>query len=175
MLSRRRYLLGALASIVVVAAVALFAFQVDIDGHAQTRRRTTPTAVPAGPTHDPSGNTTGTGADLAGVEPGTLTSDDFATAATNEPFAVKLADIVNQNRLGINFTWTARHRLTWSCSCRRDSRWSRPGFCRAKNALHVMMTNFMVYGLGMLGYFACRLRVPVRWRRRRRHRQLGRA
>ena len=27
------------------------------------------------------------------------------------------------------------------------------GFTRAKNAAHTMMMNFMVYGLGMLGYF----------------------
>ncbi len=152
-LSRRRYLLGALASIMVVAAVALFAFQATSTAHAQSPGDQ-PTAVPAGPTNDPSGNTTGTGSDLAGVEPGTLTSDDFATAATNEPFAVKLADMVNQNRLGINFTWTL---VTGFLVMFMQAGFAlvETGFCRAKNALHVMMTNFMIYGIGMLGYFVC--------------------
>src|SRR4051794_10303295 len=63
-------------------------------------------AQTADPQPDPSGIQTGSGADLAGVTPGTLTSDDFTTATTSEPFAVKLADLVNQNRLGVNFTWT---------------------------------------------------------------------
>jgi Amt family ammonium transporter len=29
------------------------------------------------------------------------------------------------------------------------------GLCRAKNAGHTMAMNFMIYGLGMLGYFIC--------------------
>ncbi|MEP6670758.1 MAG: ammonium transporter [Chthoniobacter sp.] len=29
------------------------------------------------------------------------------------------------------------------------------GLCRAKNAAHVMATNFMIYGLGMLGFWVC--------------------
>jgi ammonium transporter, Amt family len=29
------------------------------------------------------------------------------------------------------------------------------GFCRAKNAAHVMMTNFMIYSIGMLGFWIC--------------------
>ena len=29
------------------------------------------------------------------------------------------------------------------------------GLCRAKNAAHVMATNFMIYGLGMLGFWIC--------------------
>src|SRR5205814_9972325 len=27
------------------------------------------------------------------------------------------------------------------------------GFCRAKNAAHVIMTNFMIYPIGMLGFW----------------------
>ena len=41
---------------------------------------------------DRSGLTTGTGSDLKDLAPGTLTEDDFKTAASREPFAVKLAD-----------------------------------------------------------------------------------
>ena len=29
------------------------------------------------------------------------------------------------------------------------------GLCRAKSAAHVMATNFMIYGLGMLGFWVC--------------------
>src|ERR671938_833399 len=57
-------------------------------------------AQAADPQPDPSGIQTGSGADLAGVAPGTLTPEDFTAAASSEPFAVKLADMVNQNRLG---------------------------------------------------------------------------
>jgi Amt family ammonium transporter len=29
------------------------------------------------------------------------------------------------------------------------------GLCRAKSAAHVMSTNFMIYALGMLGFWIC--------------------
>ena len=162
-LPRRRYLVGAVASFAVVVAVALFAFHATSAARAQTPTTSptetaaaspTPAAAPAGPTNDPSGNNTGTGSDLVGVAPGTITTNDFTTAQKNEPFAVKLADMVNQNRLGINFTWTL---VTGFLVMFMQAGFAlvETGFCRAKSALHVMMTNFMIYGLGMLGYFVC--------------------
>jgi Amt family ammonium transporter len=108
---------------------------------------------PAGPPPaDRTGNGTGTGADLAGVAPGALTPEDFQSAESNEPFAFKLADMVNQNRLGINFTWLL---ITGYLVMFMQAGFAlvEVGFCRAKSALHVMMTNFMVYGLGMLAFY----------------------
>ncbi|MBI5289961.1 MAG: ammonium transporter [Chloroflexi bacterium] len=117
-------------------------------GHAQEPDE----EVPVYTGGDPSGNETGTGGDLAGVSPGTLTEEDFTAAAESEPFAVKLADLVNQNRLGINFTWLL---ITGYLVMFMQAGFAlvEVGFCRAKSALHVMMTNFMVYGLGMLAFY----------------------
>ncbi len=104
------------------------------------------------PKADQSGLTTGSGSDLVGVAPGTITAEDFAAAAKSEPFAVKLADLVNQNRLGINFTWVL---VTGYLVMFMQAGFAlvETGFCRAKNAMHVMLMNFMVYGVGMLGYW----------------------
>jgi Amt family ammonium transporter len=136
--------------VATIAALAFFAARPAFSAHAQTPPDQSAPAIPA---HDPGGTTTGSGADLAGVTPGNITADDQATAATNEPFATKLADLVNQNRLGINFMWVL---ITGYLVMFMQAGFAlvEVGFCRAKNALHVMMTNYMVYGLGMLAYFA---------------------
>lgn len=68
-----------------------------------------------------------------------------------------LGDLVNQvgqNKIAINFTWTL--------ICGFLVMFMQPGFaiveaglCRAKNANHTMMMNFMVYGLGLFAYWVC--------------------
>ncbi len=155
LLARRRYWAGAIGLVLVLAAFAIIALQPVSVSHAQEPPMTDAPATdaPAKPAHDPSGNGTGSGADLAGVAPGQLTADDFTQAQTSEPFAVKLADLVNQNRLGINFTWLL---VTGYLVMFMQAGFAlvETGFCRAKSALHVMMTNFMVYGLGMLAFYA---------------------
>lgn len=151
---RDRYWLGAIGILAVIAALSFFALRPST-GHAQEPPVDAPAAEESAgpPPADPSGNGTGTGADLAGVAPGTLTPEDFVTAADSEPFAVKLADLVQQNRLGINFTWLM---VTGFLVMFMQAGFAlvEVGFCRAKSALHVMMTNFMVYGLGMLAFYA---------------------
>ena len=47
------------------------------------------------------------------------------------------------------------------------------GLIRAKNAAHTMSMNFMVYGLGMLGFFVCGFALHVRRAQRHRHRRAG--
>ena len=54
---------------------------------------------------DTTGLTTATAQNLVGLAPGTITSDDLTKAQTAEPFAAKLADLVDENRLAINITW----------------------------------------------------------------------
>ncbi len=105
-----------------------------------------------GPQPDPAGIVLGKGTDLAGITPGTLEPADFERAARTEPFALKLADLVNQNRLGINFMWTL---VTGYLVMFMQAGFAlvETGFCRQKNAMHTMMMNFMVYVLGMTGYF----------------------
>ncbi|HEY3059995.1 MAG TPA: ammonium transporter [Chloroflexota bacterium] len=106
------------------------------------------------PQPDPSGIVIGSGSDLAGIAPGDLTSDDFETASAAEPFAVKLAALVNQNRLGVNFTWTLVAGFL-VMFMQAGFALVETGFCRAKNAAHTMTMNFMVYVLGLTGYFIC--------------------
>lgn len=106
-----------------------------------------------GPAGDPSGLTTGGGASgLIGIAPGSITQQSLNTATKNEPFAAQLAVLVNQNRLGNNFIWTL------VCGylvmfMQLGFALVETGFCRRKNALHVMAMNFMVYIIGMAGYF----------------------
>jgi len=66
-----------------------------------------------------------------------------------------IGDVLNQigqNKIGINFTWTL--------ICGFLIMFMQAGFaivetglCRAKNANHTMMMNFMVYGVGLLAYY----------------------
>jgi Amt family ammonium transporter len=108
-----------------------------------------------GPDVDPTGLTVGAPEDLGGVGVGggVLTADDFAAAQADEPFAYNLAAYVNQNRLAINFMWTLVAGFL-VMFMQAGFAMVETGFCRAKSAMHVMMTNFMVYGIGMLAYWA---------------------
>jgi Amt family ammonium transporter len=103
---------------------------------------------------DASGLTTGNQSNLTGVSAnGTpLTQKDLDEAKTKEPFAYNLALLVDENRLGINFTWTL---VTGYLVMFMQAGFAlvETGLCRAKNAGHTMAMNFMVYGLGMVGYF----------------------
>ncbi len=101
---------------------------------------------------DSSGTTIGAATDLVNSTAGAPTSDSFASAAKTEPFALQLAAVVNQTRLASNFIWTL------VCGflvmfMQAGFALVEAGFCRAKNALHTMTMNFMVYALGMTGYF----------------------
>ncbi|MEO7652561.1 MAG: ammonium transporter [Bryobacteraceae bacterium] len=96
---------------------------------------------------DPDGALTGTVNDVAVADP--------ITDKTPKAKGLTLADIVNQvgqNKIGINFMWTL--------VCGFMVMFMQAGFaivetglCRAKNANHTMMMNFMVYGTGMLAYW----------------------
>jgi len=89
---------------------------------------------------DPDGALTGTVNDIA--------ISDSATGLT-------LSDVLNQigaNRIGVNFAWTL---LCGFLIMFMQAGFAvvEAGLCRAKNANHTMMMNFMVYGVGMLAYF----------------------
>jgi len=110
-------------------------------------------ATRSGAGADPSGLQTGSSAGgLIGIAPGTIQKADIARAQVHEPFAIKLAVLVNQNRLGANFIWTL---VTGYLVMFMQLGFAlvETGFCRRKNALHVMAMNFMVYVIGMTGYF----------------------
>ena len=122
-----------------------------------------------GPQVDPSGTNVGTPEDLGAITVGgatfTVTNADgsvntdasakvFSDAKVNEPFAYNLAGYVNQNRIAVNFVWVL---VTGYLVMFMQAGFAmvETGFCRAKSAMHVMMTNFMVYGIGMLAYWVC--------------------
>ncbi len=80
--------------------------------------------------------------------------DDYTAQAKLEPLAVKLADSVGHNRVAINFTWTL---VTGFLVMFMQAGFAlvETGLCRAKNAGHTMSMNFMIYPLGMLGFYVC--------------------
>jgi Amt family ammonium transporter len=101
---------------------------------------------------DPSGANTGGAADVVGATPGAPTADDMKKWATNEPLAMKLADVVGHNRIAINIVWTLVcgylvffMQAGFACL--------ETGFTRAKNAAHTMAMNLMVFVFGVLGYW----------------------
>ncbi|MBS1851636.1 MAG: ammonium transporter [Acidobacteria bacterium] len=93
----------------------------------------------------------------AGDPSGTKTGSANDVVASDPKKGVTLTDLVNQvgqNRIGINFTWTL--------VCGFLVMFMQAGFaivetglCRAKNANHTMMMNFMVYGFGLFAYWVC--------------------
>ena len=99
--------------------------------------------------------------DRANGDPdGALTGTVNDIAIADAKAGLTVTDVLNQiraNRIGVNFAWTL--------ICGFIIMFMQPGFavvetglCRAKNANHTMMMNFMVYGVGMLAY--C-LRIPI--------------
>ena len=81
-------------------------------------------------------------------------SDDYTKQAAAEPLALKLADGVGHNRVAINFMWTL---ITGFLVMFMQAGFAlvETGLCRAKNAGHTMAMNFMIYPMGMLGFYLC--------------------
>ena len=128
------------------------------------------------PKPDPAGTATGTISDVPGfvvTAPADLSADDkkdpakvkayedakkafddYTSQVKLEPLAVKLADGVGHNRVAINFTWTL---VTGFLVMFMQAGFAlvETGLCRAKNAGHTMAMNFMIYPMGMLGFYVC--------------------
>jgi len=89
---------------------------------------------------DPGGTITGTVNDIVVGDPKAgLTLPD-------------LVNMVGQNQIAVNFVWTL---VTGFLVMFMQAGFAlvETGLCRAKNANHTMMMYFMVYGVGMLGYW----------------------
>lgn len=89
---------------------------------------------------DPDGSLTGTAGDVT---------------VTDAKKGLTIGDLVNQvgqNKIAINFVWTL---ITGFLVMFMQAGFAlvETGLCRAKNANHTMMMNFMVYGVGMLAYW----------------------
>src|ERR1700687_5310345 len=96
--------------------------------------------------------------DLAKGDPGgTLTGTVNDIVVSDPKKGLTLADLVNmvgQNRIGDNFIWTL---VTGYLVMFMQAGFAlvETGLCRAKNANHTMMMNFMVYGFGLFAYWVC--------------------
>jgi Amt family ammonium transporter len=80
---------------------------------------------------------------------------DVIVADTSK--GLTLADTVNQvgqNRIAINFVWTL---IAGFLVMFMQAGFAivETGLCRAKNANHTMMMNFMVYGFGLFAFWVC--------------------
>jgi Amt family ammonium transporter len=80
--------------------------------------------------------------------------EDYLEQAKKEPLVLKLANAVGHNRAGINMTWIL---VTGMLVMFMQAGFAlvETGLCRAKNAAHTMAMNFMIYPLGMLGFYVC--------------------
>jgi len=100
-----------------------------------------PTAAPAPPPSkpDPAGTATGGIADVTAKEVG-------------KPTLTEVADFAGHNRVSINLMWTL---ITGFLVMFMQAGFAlvETGFTRAKNVAHTMMMNFMVYAIGMTGYW----------------------
>ena len=88
-----------------------------------------------------------------GIKTGTVSD----VVASDSKKGLTLADVVNQvgqNRIAINFVWTL---ITGFLVMFMQAGFAivETGLCRAKNANHTMMMNFMVYGFGLFAYWVC--------------------
>jgi Amt family ammonium transporter len=111
-------------------------------------------AMAADPVADPSGTHTGVAADVVNATLGAPTADELTNLGKTEPLAAKLADVIGHNRIAINTVWTL------ICGflvmfMQAGFALAEGGFTRAKNAGHTMAMNFMIYGIGILGYWLC--------------------
>jgi Amt family ammonium transporter len=128
------------------------------------------------PKPDPAGTATGVASDVPGfivTAPAELSADDkkdkdkskafddakkafddYTKQAAAEPLALKLADGVGHNRVAINFMWTL---VTGFLVMFMQAGFAlvETGLCRAKKASHTMAMNFMIYPMGMLGFYVC--------------------
>lgn len=103
---------------------------------------------------DPGGTKTGTAQDVVGATPGAPTADDLKAAGKTEPFATKLADVVGQNKVAINLSWTLIAGFL-VMFMQAGFALVETGFTRAKNAAHTMLMNIGIYGIGVLGFYIC--------------------
>jgi ammonium transporter, Amt family len=88
---------------------------------------------------------------------GTLTGTVTDVPVSNPKVGLTLGDAVNQigqNKVAINFVWTL---ITGFLVMFMQAGFAlvETGLCRAKNANHTMMMNFMVYGFGLFAYWVC--------------------
>src|SRR5215510_13696535 len=91
--------------------------------------------------NDPSGANTGNASDVTAAKAG-------------EPTMAELANAVGHNKVAINMMWTL---ITGFLVMFMQAGFAmvETGLTRAKNVAHTMAMNFMIYPLGMIGFYVC--------------------
>jgi Amt family ammonium transporter len=90
---------------------------------------------------DPTGATTGT-------------AKDVTVKDANNPTVSEVMETVGHNKIAINFVWTLLAGFL-VMFMQAGFAMVETGFTRAKNAAHTMSMNFMIYPIGMLGFWIC--------------------
>ncbi len=90
---------------------------------------------------DPTGATTGTASDVTVKDP-------------KNPTLQEVMETVGHNKIAINFVWTLLAGFL-VMFMQAGFAMVETGFTRAKNAAHTMCMNFMIYPIGMFGYWVC--------------------
>src|SRR6266498_2777116 len=93
---------------------------------------------------------------LAGDPTGAATgaAKDVTAATSGEPTLQELAAELGHTKISVNFVWTLIAGFL-VMFMQAGFALAETGFCRAKNAAHTVAMNFMVYGLGMTGFWIC--------------------
>ncbi|HEY5528986.1 MAG TPA: ammonium transporter [Thermoleophilia bacterium] len=89
---------------------------------------------------DPSGSATGTAADVLSKVPGQPTTGELAAQLGHVKVSLNMFFLIFGGAL-VFFMQTGFALL-------------ETGFCRAKNAVHVIMTNFVIFAIGVVAYWA---------------------
>ncbi|MGZ6970524.1 MAG: ammonium transporter, partial [Thermoanaerobaculia bacterium] len=71
-----------------------------------------------------------------------------------KPTLEEIGAAVGQTRVALNFVWTLIAGFL-VMFMQAGFALAETGFTRARNAAHTMMMNFMVYALGILGFWVC--------------------
>ena len=100
----------------------------------------TAAVAPAPPKPDPSGAVTG------GI-------GDVTAKVAGKPTLEEVADAVGHNKISINIMWTLITGFLVMFMSMAGFGLVEIGFTRAKNAAHTMMMVFIIYAVGMIGYW----------------------
>src|SRR5438552_10200522 len=131
------------AALVVACLLAVGGWVFAQDKPAAPAAPSAPAAAPAPPPSKP---------DPAGTATGGI--GDVTAKTAGKPTLEEVADFAGHNRVSINIMWTL---FTGFLVMFMQAGFAlvETGFTRAKNVAHTMMMNFMIYAIGMTGYWIC--------------------
>src|SRR5664280_2785469 len=90
--------------------------------------------------------------DAGGTKTGTI--NDVTAATVGKPTLTEIGDQAGHNKIAINIMWTL---ITGFLVMFMQAGFAmvETGFTQKKNVAHTMAMNFMVYGIGVLGFWIC--------------------